>query len=532
MEIDFKTEYARGLKAIKQVKAFMKGDIILTEAESVVYRAIIRRYSKKSLFFFAKYVLGFDLLTEQTHKRWCDKLQADFWKLNHFMRLKPRKAYKTTVYGEAFVLWLWACVSPELHILYTSANGTLLGEVAAHLDHYLKADNETLYTFVFGVKRDEKLTPNTMDMFNIVGKKPEKRGSSLMFRTAGGSVNGVHPHVIIIDDPMDKNDRESSTIRRKKEMWFDSLFPLYHEFIYMDEAGKRIPIKKMMFISTRWHLNDLVSYVVTKNNESELEDDRFDIEIESIYREDGTLQYPEFFGEDKIRSIRTKISSVFFACQYLNNPLPEGIQLFEEKKLKFFSIDDLDMSKGNNYCFFDPSKGKAESDFPAVIWINHHNGKLRLFDAVDKKILLNDMLKIIAQRNKLYRVPEMVFEDNGSSLIDVNLIMEHDLIGHKIVINTITHSTNKHERITGMQPYLYAGYVEFREDYKKAYPELMNQVIYYPVWGFDDYPDIIEAACGYFVKDKFEFTEIGADGIINQQPDEFGEVARAFDDLS
>lgn len=503
-------------KACVKLKKHIRGEALLDDNTVYILKDLIRGASKTSLFFFAKYVLGFSLLTDQTHKRWCDDLQVDFWKYNNFMRLKPRKSFKTSVYAEAFILWLWAVISPELHIFYTSSNGTLLSEVSAHLDYYLAADNTSLYSFIFGIRRDVNLIPNTTDTYNIIGKKIEARGSSLMFRTAGGSVNGVHPHVVITDDACDLQDRESSTIRQKKKRWFESIFPLLHEYNY-----NGVDIKKIMYIGTRWHLDDLPNHIIEKNKEIEFEEDRFDIEVESIYQLDGSLQYPEFFGEEKIRKIKAQISDVFFATQYLNNPLPEGLQIFDKTKLHFFDITELDIKTGRGVCLLDPAKGTKDGDYPAVIWINFLNGVVRIFDAIDKKVMLDDMLKLIARKNIDYGIPEMIYESNGTMLMEKNIQDAHKLINpnYYIKINGINEGRNKNERIVNMQPNLYNGSVRFRNDYEKSYPELMNQVIFYPAWGHDDFPDIVEKAIGYLLRKKFDFVYIGADGEMPTHPD-------------
>jgi len=418
------------------------------------------------------------------------------------MRLKPRKTFKTTLYGEAFILWLWATVSVKLHIFYTSANSALLQEVSAHLDHYLKSGNNSLYTFVFGIERDQTLTPNTADVFNIKGKDTSIKGSSLMFRTAGGSVNGVHPHIIIVDDPMDLIDRRSPSVRITKNMWFDSLTPLLMPF---EHNGMLLSF--LLVIATRWHLSDLISYIFEKDNQKVVESDKFNIEIESIYDKDGNPSYPEFFPEDEIRKIKSNISDVFFACQYLNNPLPEGLQVFDKDKMWFFDPTMLDLKQGQNACFLDPSKGKAESDYPAVIWVNYNDGVLRIFDAIDKLIMLDDMLKMIAKKNDIYKIPLLLFEDNGTMLLDKNIVRAHEEIAPKLKIKVegIHEGRNKNERIINMQPNMYNGSVQFRMDYKESYPEAMNQIFFHPVWDYDDYPDIIEKAVSYFLKPKFVF---------------------------
>ena len=72
----------RALKACHILNDYLKGKTKLTNIEIEVYKQLVKKESKKSFYYFAKYVLNFTKLTDQTHKRWCDKLQQDFWKYN------------------------------------------------------------------------------------------------------------------------------------------------------------------------------------------------------------------------------------------------------------------------------------------------------------------------------------------------------------------------------------------------------------------------------------------------------------------
>jgi hypothetical protein len=50
------------------------------------------------------------------------------------------------------------------------------------------------------------------------------------------------------------------------------------------------------------------------------------------------------------------------------------------------------------------------------------------------------------------------------------------------------------------------------------YPELMDQIINYPVYSHDDFPDVIELGISHLLSvDKetsFKFVKIGADGVM------------------
>jgi predicted phage terminase large subunit-like protein len=415
------------------------------------------------------------------------------------MRLKPRGLFKTTLYGVASILWFWGCYSPGLRIFYTSSNSLLLEEVSDKLNQYIGNDKtETLYSTIFGVTRDSS-AKNTSDVFNIRGRSG--KGFSLILRTSGGSTVGIHPNIIIVDDPLDKNDRESQATRSGKEHWFDSLTPLLVPFFH-ESTG--VTFESIYYIGTRWHMKDLCNHIF-EMNERLPPSLKWDIESESIYGPGGKSNYPELVSEEKIASLRANMSEEFFSCQYQNEPLPESLMIFNIDKLSFIRPDQIDIGQGQMLCVFDPSLGKTHSDFPAVWWINFFDNKLTFYDAIDKKIEISLIVHHIAAKNREYNCRHMIYEDNGILLVEQALKDAHTRIGWKIYIESVHHTSNKEERIASMQPDLYSGYARFMSDFKTRYPEAMNQIVFYPVYGHDDYPDCAQIGVEYFRKPHFKF---------------------------
>jgi len=140
-----------------------------------------------------------------------------------------------------------------------------------------------------------------------------------------------------------------------------------------------------------------------------------------------------------------------------------------------------------------------------VWWIHSFNEKLTFIDAIDKKIELSLIVHHIATKNREYKCRSMIFEDNGILLVKQALKDAHDLIGWDIYIDSVHHSSNKQERIASMQPDLYSGYVRFMSDYEERYPEAMNQIVFYPAYGHDDFPDCAQIGVEHFRQPQFRF---------------------------
>ncbi len=72
----------------------LSGKLLLEkiEIETFVNQLIDRCY--EDIFFFAKYVLGFDKMVKRTHGRWAKALYQAMTVYDYLMFLKPRKTYK------------------------------------------------------------------------------------------------------------------------------------------------------------------------------------------------------------------------------------------------------------------------------------------------------------------------------------------------------------------------------------------------------------------------------------------------------
>lgn len=490
----------RAKKALLLLKAHLDGTNTLEENYKVALCGIVLERSIDSFYFFCKYVLDMDLLSDITHKRWADDFQSAIMKdKKRLMRLKPRGTFKTSIYGIGSILWLFGCFSQQLRILYTSSNSLLLQEVSDKISQYIGTEkNETLYSLIFGVTKDTT-AKNTSDVINIKGRAG--KGFSLVFKTAGSSVIGSHPNYICVDDPMNEEDRTSQATRDAKELWMDSLIPLLVPF---KDSRSGVTFETIVFIATRYHMKDLVNHILERNKKLP-DDQKWDYESESICNDKGESNYPDFISNQKISELKNSMSEVSFSCQYANNPLMDGMQMFDLKRLTFVRAEQVNLSLGEIKAFFDPSLGKTSSDYPMIIWIHSYEDQLTVIDAIDKKIELSLIVHHIATKNKEYGCRHITFENNGISLIEQSLRDAHDRINHKMYFEPLHNSSSKFERICSIQPDLYSGRVRFMDDYIERYPLAMNQLIFFPVFGTDDFPDTLQMGISHFRRAHFKF---------------------------
>lgn len=202
----------------------------------------------------------------------------------------------------------------------------------------------------------------------------------------------------------------------------------------------------------------------------------------------------------------------------------EGI-IFQKERLSYYDAKTFglkDIRKLRTICILDPAnaQGKESSDFPAVIWLAIlPDGFARLFYNLDEKISLDEAIDKLAELNFQFWTKEVIYETNGTMLLDKTIRDAHKRVAKRLGIkNPVSvegfhHSSNKINRIIAMQPLLYNGFVQFRGDYEKFYPELMNQLVNFLAWPNDDFPDAIEFGLWYLQDQGFSFMGIPADGI-------------------
>lgn len=209
------------------------------------------------IYHFAKYTLGYEKLGDE-HKLWAQRLEqaVNYQRLRKLVMLKPRGTFKTTFYTIALPLWLHL-QNPNLRILLANAVDDnakkFLSEITSH---YLRNDRLAwLYQKAYGLDGCP-IDPNKALMTNLrltnctrIQKEP-----NLATIGYGSSIVSQHFDVIIVDDLCDRRDRESATIREDKKRWFSDLASLLE------------PDGLLLIIGTRWHFNDVYSYVINELN--------------------------------------------------------------------------------------------------------------------------------------------------------------------------------------------------------------------------------------------------------------------------
>jgi len=439
---------------------------------------VVQLHDKRLDFFkFCRYVLGYERLTHR-HKEWCERLERERGKRKRLLFLKPRATFKTTIYTVSYPIWrlylnwlenkksdiplriLITCSTTELAVQY-------LNEIKQHF-----LSNERL-KYLFGAKIDRETQQEIWFKRKTIHKEP-----NLKAKGAFSSMTGEHYDLIICDDIVNNDDRESQTVRKKKIRWFQDLISILE------------PDGEILVVGTRWHEDDLYNYIIEQNDKFIKNDERYHIEVEAVVDDEGNLLFPEIFGYEDLERLKVEKGLVEYYSQYMNNPLPSETQLFKFENFEFFEEKNerffrRDLAK--HFIYVDPALGK-EGDYSVVLVGAVREERLYVRDAfISNTTTPEKVIEAIQYFNERYEPVKVGIESNGFQSLFASAAKKK-----AIPVVEVKNVKNKKVRIEGIEPFVTNGTVVFRKDWKNAYPELIEQLVRFPVHKYDDCPDALE----------------------------------------
>jgi predicted phage terminase large subunit-like protein len=438
-------------------------------------------------YAFAKKVLGYTLLEKEIHQPWCHELDKRYPRI---LTLEPRHTFKTTVYMKAYPIWR-LFENTNLRILLASAVSenvqNFLSEISGH---YLR--NERLLELYQAKYHKRPLSPlaEKKKKITLATRTINHAEPSIAVIGALGNLVSAHYDLIIVDDLCNEEDRESPTIRGKKQRWFQDLFSVLS------------PHGEMILVGTRWHFDDVYGYIDKKLNPALPTDFKFKTRIESCYLEDGvTPRFTKILSASRLNALKIEKGPLLFACNYLNNPMSEEAQIFHLEDMITMPKKEVDLTKVKAIGFCDPSKGA--SDYSCIV---------TLLLLADNSWLVFACYQSIAPHSKLIRqiVKNQAFHKYQVFGIEANELkaksdkttspFEHVLKEkqeeEKVVVpyKLFWHTTPKPSRIKSIEPYYVNGQLKFLDTWNQDYPELIAQLVQFPLATHDDGPDTLAGA--------------------------------------
>jgi len=371
----------------------------------------MRKEAKRSLFYLARFILGYDFLIEHFHKPICDFVQ-DMTIHRKLVRM-PRGFLKTTICSQAFPIWL-TINTPNVRVLLTN----MVYDNAAKNVHVIRGHWQ-------GNKRLRELFPELIPNFRInrwsdacaeVRRPANYDVGTYESIGVGGSKIGSHYNFIIEDDLVGV---------KKDSLSGQEILP------NVDDIQKAIgwhglalnllvnPKEDYIInVGTRWGQYDLIRHVI--DNQPYYK--RFEMDAVEMNEKGDILTdskgnwiptYPERFPLEVLEEIREEQGDYIFSMMYLGKPYNVEDMIFRDEWIKNF---EGSLPEGKLYAGLDAAFAKERrSDFTAIPLVHistdkefrvHHyvRAKLNPTQIIDNIFQLKDTHKFewIAMEKSTY----------------------------------------------------------------------------------------------------------------------------------
>ena len=375
-----------------------------------------------------------------------------------------------------FIGWLLGKY-PDLRNMYSSYSERL--GVRANLTLQRTLD-KTIYKKIFPTVylngKDVVIESGTKlrnkEFFEIV-----KHEGSFRNTTVQGAMTGETLDLGIIDDPIkDRKEANSETTRNNVWEWFTDVFLTRFD----EDAG-------MLFVLTRWHLDDPVGRLLKIDKTVKLLSYPAIATVDEPHRKIGEVLIPEHKSLEFILKRKEILSAENFEALYQQNPVLKSGNMFKydwfnwwtltpKIKYKIITVDTAQKTKeqndftvmqawgygyDENLYLLDMKRGKFEAPQlrrEAKAFYNKHNDT-KLFTGVLRYMYIED-------------------KSSGSSLIQ-------DLKENKMKIKAVQRNTDKVSRAYDTIPTIEAGRVYLNENVPDI-EALTNEALSFPNGVHDD----------------------------------------------
>jgi predicted phage terminase large subunit-like protein len=447
---------------------------------------------EKDLFYFAKYILRKNLLREKPNREMAEKIMIRHQPEDQERKLicEPRGTYKSTLASIAYSVWRLS-QNRNLSILIDSETD---GQAK---DLYLPAKEEMeineILIKIWGEFKSNRW--NEHRLF-VKGRTNIRRDPSLFHSGTETSINGVHPDIIICDDPCSDVNTQTIDQRDKTDNHCKLFTPL------LDKKGE------LLYICTRWAMDDQAGRMLKR------EKDTFSIiSVKGCYGENGEgkswkdgLYAPEILSKKFLENAKKTMGMWRFSANYMNNPQPDTDKSFRLEWLRYYDTpmptrfdEDGIETKVPLSIYISIDAGWADKTSntgrdPTAIVVGGFSseGDLYVLEIINKKMSPTDIIEEIFNLYSKWKPNAVCSEDIGAQK-GINKLLEDEMLTRKIhfTLDRVKHQQQaKGSRIAGLQPMFENNYIFLPEE---GMDEFIDQYINFSPASKLAHDDILDA---------------------------------------
>lgn len=279
----------------------------------------------------------------------------------------------------------------------------------------------------------------------------------------GGPITGFGAKLAIIDDPIkNREEANSQTYRDKVWDWYTSTL-----YTRLEGAGALIAI------ATRWHMDDFIGRLISKQKEDEkagkVHYDKWEVinfpaiaeDDEPPYRKAGEPLWPEKFSLNTLYTIRN-IDVEDWSSLYQQKPISSANQEFKKEFFKTYTKKDIKDLYLSYYTFVDPAISQKDSaDNSVVLTVAKEVKGPRWFRIREDagRLTPGDLLKLIFKHQEEYDSKVYLETVAYQESLKYSIQEEQRKREKYWTINEFKPRGNKEARIRGLLPLYQAGVI-------------------------------------------------------------------------
>ncbi len=423
---------------------------------------------RANLIAFTEYM---DYVNAPFHDEWYTYLQHKFSPLKlhpdaekKYLLLWPRGHAKTTATTFNYVSWLVGNYH-DIHINIVTKTASLAEEILTAL--ITRFESDTLYKEVFGnlkPRQPKKWTSRELIVDRTeISKNPTLKATGIM-----GPITGGRSDLVICDDIIDEENVRTRLQVEKVNTWFNKvLYPTLY------------PWGGMIVVGTRWSYADIYAELLEK----------WPSDTKQAILNDKTQEvlWPEYWSYDKLLERRNEIGSIFFNCQYQNDPTGMEGTLLKAEWLTPWKPPLTPSPANRKYAGVDPALG--EGDLQAIATFSQSNTTRNgyLLDVWADKIPFPMFLQKLRQLHEVHNYVKIYMESNAFQKV---LISVPELRGLPIVPTQTVR--DKESRFIAMSSHFESNRVFVNPLLLNKKSEFWTEWVQFPRGQYDDALDACE----------------------------------------
>ncbi|MDO5849299.1 MAG: hypothetical protein Q4P18_07175 [Methanobrevibacter sp.] len=437
----------------------------------------------------------YDFYMETVASRYADKVEAPHIRvlsrelmklyLGDFHRLcvsTPPRHSKSSMVTLAYPLWL-ILNNPDLNILVVNAEASLSENFGIRIRELVKEIGPYFNVHLSDVK-------HSSTHIKFEDNKGKLYSGSIRLVGATGSITGQDADYLIIDDPYKGIEDITPTQLSKKLNWFDSIIE------------QRIEIHtRLVILHTRWHSNDLISFLERERNE----DYKF-VTFPAILP-DGTPLWKERYTIEVLRKKQETIGERLFQSIYQQKPIDDTSDFFNLNKIHWCRPEMEIVQKVRGWDIASSKTGS--SDYTAGV-------PMFLLDDMKSVLITDFVYGQFGNENTANVIKEQVRQDgvDNVSIIETGVAAagailfdewEKQLEGYFVERGMAVSDNSKSDRATPLQHKILDGevFVDIVDD--KLRQIFIDEFRAFPDGAHDDIVDAASHAFNYLNEELIGF---------------------------